>query len=64
MKLEIKGRVIEWTGSNLHIGYENDHSNHRIYIGNGKLAEVVIQTDLTYDGILNKLGLFRCFKEV
>jgi len=34
-ELEIKGRVIDWTGSNLHIGYQNDHKNDFIYIGYG-----------------------------
>ncbi|MEP5613738.1 MAG: hypothetical protein ABJP45_15910 [Cyclobacteriaceae bacterium] len=32
-ELEIKGRVIEWTGSNLHIGFENDHTGHYIEMG-------------------------------
>ena len=32
-ELEVKGRVIDWTGSNLHIGYDNDHTNHYIEIG-------------------------------
>ena len=53
-ELEVKGRVIDWTGSNLHIGYENDHSNHSLYIGNGKLKSVQIQgsTDLIVGGNL------------
>ncbi|MGV8174348.1 MAG: hypothetical protein ACP5OU_01450 [Methanothrix sp.] len=32
-ELEVKGRVIDWTGDNLHIGYQNDHSKHFVYIG-------------------------------
>ncbi|MCO5188703.1 MAG: hypothetical protein M9918_10970 [Anaerolineae bacterium] len=32
-ELEVKGRVIDWTGSNLHIGYENDHQAHYIEMG-------------------------------
>jgi hypothetical protein len=32
-ELEVKGRVIDWTGSNLHIGFDNDHSGHHIEIG-------------------------------
>jgi hypothetical protein len=32
-ELEIKGRVIDWTGSSLFIGYDNDHSNNDIQIG-------------------------------
>jgi hypothetical protein len=32
-ELEVKGRVIDWSGSNLHIGYGNDHSAHCIEIG-------------------------------
>ncbi len=42
-ELEVKGRVIDWTGSNLHIGYQNDHSDHYLFIGNGKLKSVTIQ---------------------
>jgi hypothetical protein len=51
-ELEVKGRVIDWTGSNLHIGYDNDHSNHSLFIGNGKLKTVAIQgnTSLTVGG--------------
>ena len=32
-ELEIKGRVIEWTGSHLLIGNKNNHSTHDIQIG-------------------------------
>lgn len=32
-ELEVKGRVIDWTGSNLHIGFSNDHSTHMIEMG-------------------------------
>lgn len=32
-ELEVKGRVIDWTGSNLHIGYANNHANHFIEMG-------------------------------
>ena len=32
-ELEVKGRVIDWTGSNLHIGYDNDHSGNYIELG-------------------------------
>ncbi|MCU0637209.1 MAG: tail fiber domain-containing protein [Methanothrix sp.] len=32
-ELEVKGRVIDWTGTNLHIGYQIDHSNDFVYIG-------------------------------
>lgn len=32
-ELEVKGRVIDWTGSNLHIGFDNDHSGDYIEIG-------------------------------
>ena len=51
-ELEVKGRVIDWTGSNLHIGFQNDHSEHGLYIGNGKLKTVAIQgnTSLTIGG--------------
>lgn len=51
-ELEIKGRVLDWTGSNLHIGYENDHSTHGIYIGNSKLRDVNIEgtTNLNIPG--------------
>jgi len=32
-ELEVKGRVIDWTGSDLHIGHDNqDHGNHMVYI--------------------------------
>ncbi|MCX6676990.1 MAG: tail fiber domain-containing protein [Methanothrix sp.] len=34
-ELEVKGRVIDWTGSNFHIGFQNDHSEHFVYIGAG-----------------------------
>ncbi len=44
-ELEIRGRVVEWTGSNLHIGYERDHSGHAIFIGN-KTGKVEVQTNL------------------
>lgn len=61
-ELEIKGRVIDWTGTNLHIGLENDHSAHALYIGNGKLKQVEIQgkTDLIVGGKLNvkSMGTF------
>ncbi len=42
-ELEVKGRVIDWTGSNLHIGFQNDHSSHAILFGNGKLGRVEVQ---------------------
>ena len=32
-ELEVKGRVIDWTGSNLHIGYQNNHLAHCIEMG-------------------------------
>lgn len=32
-EFEVKGRVLEWTGSNLHIGFENNHSSHYIEMG-------------------------------
>jgi len=32
-ELEVKGRVLDWTGTNLHIGYDNDHAAHYIEIG-------------------------------
>lgn len=32
-ELEIKGRVIDWIGGTLHIGYENDNRNGSIEIG-------------------------------
>ncbi|RLA26171.1 MAG: hypothetical protein DRQ62_00275, partial [Gammaproteobacteria bacterium] len=32
-ELEIKGRVIDWTGTNLHIGYDNNHASHMIEMG-------------------------------
>ena len=35
-ELEVKGRVIDWTGSNFHIGYQNDHSENFVYIGADK----------------------------
>lgn len=56
-ELEVKGRVIDWTGGNLHIGYENDHSNDSLHIGNGKLKSVKIEssTDLLIDA--GKVGL-------
>jgi hypothetical protein len=34
-ELEVKGRVIDWTGSNLHIGYQNDHKDDFIFMGYG-----------------------------
>ncbi len=57
-ELEVKGRVIDWTGSNLHIGYQNDHSDHNLFIGNGKLKSVTIQgsTNLIVGGNLNVEG--------
>jgi hypothetical protein len=52
-ELEIKGRVIDWTGTNLHIGYDNNHSSDAIYLGNNKLNEVAIQANkLTVTGTL------------
>lgn len=61
-ELEVKGRVIDWTGSNLHIGFQNDHSNHNINIGHGKLKAVNIEgkTDLNVGGntiIGGKVGI-------
>lgn len=32
-ELEVKGRVIDWSGTALHIGYENDHTSHYIEMG-------------------------------
>jgi hypothetical protein len=32
-ELEVKGRVVEWTGSNLHIGFDNNHADHFIEFG-------------------------------
>jgi len=32
-ELEVKGRVIDWTGTNLHIGHSNNHSSHVIEMG-------------------------------
>ena len=32
-ELEVKGRVIDWSGSNLHIGFARSHTNHMIEIG-------------------------------
>lgn len=60
-ELEVKGRVIDWTGSNLHIGYENDHSQDSVYIGNGKLKAVEIQggTSLTVGGDLTVKGTIK-----
>jgi hypothetical protein len=57
-ELEIKGRVIDWTGSNLHFGYQNDHSAHNIFFGNGKLKTVSIQgkTDLVVEQGNVKIG--------
>ncbi len=51
-ELEVKGRVIDWTGGNLHIGYDNDHSSDLVLIGNGKLKAVQLQgsTDLYVGG--------------
>lgn len=46
-ELEIKGRVIDWTGSNLHIGYQNDHLNDSVFFGNGKLGKVEISNPTT-----------------
>lgn len=31
--LEVKGRVIDWSGSNLHIGFDNNHADHYIELG-------------------------------
>ena len=57
-ELEIKGRVIDWTGSNLHIGHEADHKDHGIYIGNGLLGKVEIQgtTNLIVGGVTTAKG--------
>ena len=57
-ELEVKGRVIDWTGSSLHIGYQNDHSDHHVLFGNGKLKSVQIQgkTDLVVGGNLTVKG--------
>jgi hypothetical protein len=32
-ELEVKGRVLDWTGTNLHIGFANNHATHNIFIG-------------------------------
>ncbi|MBE9158172.1 hypothetical protein IQ265_15245 [Nodosilinea sp. LEGE 06152] len=56
-ELEIKGRIIDWTGGNLHIGYDNAHSNDSLLIGNGKLKSVKVEgsTDLLIDS--GKVGI-------
>jgi|GEM_PF-3706704 len=48
-QLEIKGRVLDWTGSNLHIGYQNDHLTDSVIFGNGRLGKVVIPNPTTLD---------------
>lgn len=69
-ELEIKGRVIDWTGSDLHIGYSNNHSSHSVFFGNGGLRAVelrgktslvvggdaTVRGDTTVNGNLNLLG--------
>jgi len=56
-ELEVKGRVLDWTGSNLHIGYENDHSGHGVYFGNGKLGKVEIQGQTNFIVDKGNVGL-------
>jgi hypothetical protein len=66
-ELEIKGRVIDWTGTDLHIGYGNNHSNHAVLIGTGGLRAVELQGktslvvggDATVKGDLNLSGRLR-----
>jgi len=43
-ELEVKGRVIDWTGSNFHIGFQNDHSENFVYIGadNARVKGMII----------------------
>jgi hypothetical protein len=48
-QLEIKGRVLDWTGSNLHIGYQNDHLTDSVIFGNSRLGKVVIPNPTTLD---------------
>ena len=43
--LSVKGRVIDWGGANLHIGYDTDHSSHAIFLGNsGNVNHVLVET--------------------
>jgi len=46
-ELEVKGRVIDWTGSDLHIGHDQNHENHMVYIAKHcKLRGVEINAPL------------------
>ncbi len=40
---DVKGRVIDWGGSNLHVGYDTDHSDHNIHLGNNGNVKVVVK---------------------